>query len=199
MKNKINLRFVVLMSLIVIAAAMRLGNAGGISPISNFTPIGAMALFGGAYFTERWKSLIFPLLALFLSDVVILSVIYQGKHGNVLYEGWYWVYGAFVLIVFVGGWLIRKVNVKNVLLASIAASLAHWLITDLGVWLAGGIDLTTGQPYTRDLSGFLNCYYLALPYLKNFFLGTVFYSAVMFGAFELAQRKVPMIAAEAAG
>lgn len=198
MKNKINLRFAVLILFIVVAAVMRLGNAGGLSPISNFTPIGAMALFGGAYFTGRWKSLIFPLLALFLSDLVIQNVIYQGKYGFFLYEGWYWVYGAFALIVFVGDWFIRKVNVKNVLLACLAASLAHWLITDLGVWLAGGLDLTTGQPYTRDLSGFLNCYYLALPYFKNFFLGTVFYSAVMFGAFELAQRKLPMIAAEAA-
>jgi len=123
-------------------------------------------------------------------------VIYQGRHGYILYEGWYWVYGVFALTVFVGSWFIQKVSVKNVLLACVAASLAHWLITDLGVWLAGGLDITTGQPYTRDLSGFLKCYYLALPFLKNFFLSAVFYSAVMFGTFELAQRRMPRLAAE---
>ena len=185
------------MSLIVLAGMVRLINADSPSPISNFTPIGAMALFAGAYFTERWKSLLFPLLALFLSDLVVQNVIYQGKYGSVLYDGWYWVYGTFALIVLMGDWFIRKVSIKNVLLASIAASLAHWFITDLGVWLAGGLDITTGLPYTRDFGGFLNCLYLALPFLKNFFLGTVAYGAVMFGAFEWAQRKLPSLAAEA--
>jgi hypothetical protein len=197
MKTKINLRVIVLLLLIVIAAGMRLVNTGWEYPLSNFTPIGAMALFGGAYFTARWKSLLFPLLALFLSDIFIQNVIYQGQYGRFLYSGWYWVYGVFALIVFIGSWLIRKVSVKNVLLAGVAASLAHWLITDLGVWLAGGLDITTGQPYTRDLSGLLKCLYLALPFLKNFFLGTVMYSAAMFGAFELAQRRVPALTAEA--
>lgn len=182
------------MSLIVLAGMVRLINAGSPSPISNFTPIGAMALFGGAYFTGRWKSLLFPLLALLLSDLVVLKVIYQGEYGSVLYDGWYWVYGTFALIVFMGVWFIKKVSIKNVLLASIAASLAHWFITDLGVWLAGGLDITTGLPYTRDLSGFVQCFYLALPFLKNFFLGTVTYGTVMFGAFELAKAKLPVLA-----
>lgn len=197
MKIKINLRFALLLLIIVVAALMRLANAGAPSPISNFTPIGAMALFGGSYFTSRWKSLVFPLLTLFLSDIVVQNVIYQGKYGF-FYSGWYWVYGTFVLIVLMGDWFIKKVSVKNVLLACVAASIAHWFITDLGVWLSGGFDVTTGQPYTRDLSGFVQCFYLALPFLKNFFLGTVAYGAVMFGAFELAKARLPILAAETA-
>src|SRR5215470_16337216 len=37
----------------------------------NFTPIGAMALFSGSVFRERWLMFTFPLLALFAGDAVV--------------------------------------------------------------------------------------------------------------------------------
>jgi hypothetical protein len=195
MKTKFNPRFVVLLLLIVGAASTRFFSVDGHSPLINFTPIGAMALFGGAYFTQKWKSFLFPLLTLFISDIIILSLFYHGQFG-LMYKGWFFVYGVFALIVFLGRWLLQNINIKNVLIAGITASLAHWLIADFGVWLCGGLDITTGLPYTLDISGLLKCYYLALPYLKDFFLGTVIYSAIMFGIFEFAQRRFPVLSVQ---
>src|SRR5215813_4094265 len=37
----------------------------------NFTPIGAMALFSGAAFRDKWKKFLFPLIALLAGDIVV--------------------------------------------------------------------------------------------------------------------------------
>jgi len=186
--KKIDLRFSVLLIMVLLAGFSRI-----IVHIDNFTPIAAMALFGGAYFSTKGKAWLLPLLTLFLSDMVIQGVVYESKFGFPLYKGWYWVYAAIALAVLFGKWIIKKVSLKNVVLAALVSSVAHWIITDFGVWLVGCTDLTTGQLYTKDLSGLLKCYYLSIPYMKDFFFGTIFYSGIMFGAFELAQKKIPLL------
>jgi hypothetical protein len=184
MIKKINLRFYILAALVIIAGLSRI-----VVHLDNFTPIGAMALFGGAYFTNKWKAYLLPLMSLVLSDLIIQGIVFQGKYGFPLYEGWYWVYGTFALIVCFGNWMIKKVTVVNVVLACIASALAHWIITDFGVWYSG----CNVAGYAKDLNGFLLCYAMALPYLKNFLMGTILYSGILFGAFELAQYQFPRL------
>ena len=181
--QKLNLRFSILSVIMILAGMCRL-----LVHIPNFTPIGAMALFGGAYFSDKWKAYLMPLMSLFLSDMIIQGIFYQGKYGFPLYEGWYWVYGTFALIVFFGQWIIKKVNVGNVLLASITASLAHWIITDFWVWNSG-----CNAMYTKDWNGFVLCYTMAIPYLQGFLMATLAYSGLFFGIFEIAQRRFPAL------
>jgi hypothetical protein len=106
--QKINTRNAVLILMIIGAAAMRLVSYKFPYLLSNFTPVGAIALFGGAYFTDKWKAYLVPLLSLFASDV-ILNYLYSAKwiiwdNSSIM------VYVAFALIVFVGS-LIKKANV----------------------------------------------------------------------------------------
>jgi hypothetical protein len=182
-REKINPRFAVLLLFMIAVAAMRIPNASQLTPWANFTPIGAMGLFGGAYFSNRWKAVLFPLLTLLASDLIIQSLVFDGKYG-ILYSGWYWIYGIFILITFIGKWLATKVTVKNVVLAAITASLTHWLLADFTVWAGGGTDLRTMTPLTRDWSGLLQCYIQGFPFMKNFLAGTIVYSGLMFGIFE---------------
>jgi hypothetical protein len=186
--QKINPRFSVLIILMIAAAAMRIPDAANLTAWSHFTPIGAMGLFGGAYFTNRWKAIAFPLLTLFVSDLIINNFIHEGKYG-VLYSGWYWIYGIFVSICFIGKWLISKVNVKNVLAAALIASVSHWLIADFTVWAGGGIDLRTMQPLSRSWEGLLQCYVQGFPFMKNFLTGTIVYSGILFGLFEWMKQR----------
>mgnify|MGYP001593819717 CR=1 FL=1 len=72
MKNKINPRFIVLLLLIVAAVATRYLTELKYSTLINFTPIGAIALFGGAYFSNRWKAILIPLISLFISYLLIM-------------------------------------------------------------------------------------------------------------------------------
>jgi len=191
--EKINPGFIVLLLFIMLAAAMRVPNAAQVTPWAMFSPIGAIALFGGAYFTSTWKKFVFPLLALFLSDVMISQLVFNGKHGF-LYGGWYWIYGIFAAIIFLGGLLLKKVSVKHVLLASISAALLHWALADFTVWAGGGTDLRTGLPLTRDWSGLAQCYVQGFPFMQNFLAGTLGYGALLFGGFEWLKKVHPALA-----
>lgn len=190
--QKINPRFAVLALFMIVAAAMRIPNAAQLTPWSNFTPIGAMGLFGGAYFTKAWKAFAFPLLTLFLSDLIIQAFVYDGKYG-IMYGSWYWVYGGFCVIVLFGKWLLKKVNVKNVALTGVAATLTYWLIVDFGVFLFGCTDITTGQTMDHSFNSLIKCYAQGAPFMKNFLIGTLVYSGLMFGAFEWMKQKTPRL------
>ena len=61
-------RILALLSAIVLAAALRL-----VPHPPNFTPIGAMALFSGAYLGRRSLAFVAPLGALLLSVLVIFE------------------------------------------------------------------------------------------------------------------------------
>lgn len=192
--NQINPRVLLLVLIIALGALVRLVNAAEVSDISAFTPIGAMGLFGGAYFSNRWKAYLFPLLALLISDLAINLVVLKGQYG-IMYAGWYGVYAIFALMVFLGQRLLKKVSVKNILIAAVAVSLTHWVLTDLmSFFNPHSLDLRTGQPFAKNLDGLIQCYVQALPFLRNFLVGTLAYSALMFGAFELAKRRFPALA-----
>jgi hypothetical protein len=192
--EKINPRFAVLALFMIVVAAMRIPNAAQLTPWSNFTPIGAMGLFGGAYFTKTWKAVLFPLLTLLVSDLIIQAFVFNGQYG-IMYSGWYWIYGIFILITFIGKWLIKKVTVKNVIIAAITASLTHWLIADFTVWAGGGTDIRTMTPLSRDWAGLQQCYIQGFPFMKNFLIGTLVYSGILFGIFEWVKQKNPQLQA----
>ncbi len=185
-------RTTALIIMILLAAAFRLAQSSNVfSILSNVTPVGAIALFGGCYFQDRWKAFLVPLLALFISDV-LLNRIYYFSDWTFFYSGAYWIYGSFALIVVLGH-LIKKVSVLTVVVAGLGAAVTHWLISDLGVWIGGGTDITTGLPFTKDFSGLIRCYVLALPYLRNMAIGNLVFCGVLFGAFEWMQVKYPSL------
>lgn len=63
---------------------------------TNFAPVGAMALFGGAYFRSRWAAYLLPVLSLWLSDLFINNVVYAAYYDDfTLLQGYMvWVYGV---------------------------------------------------------------------------------------------------------
>ena len=183
-------RTTALIVILLAAAAFRLLQSSNIfSFMSNVTPVGAIALFGGCYFADRWKAFLVPLLALWLSDA-FLNRIYYFDHWTFYYSGAYWIYGSFALMVVLGQ-LIKKVTVLNVLLGGVSAALLHWIVSDFGVWVGGTM-------YTKDLSGFLQCYVLALPFLKNMLIGNLVFCGILFGGFEWMQRRYPNLSLQSA-
>jgi len=177
--KKINLRNGALIVMIVAAAATRLINAEHLSAWSNFTPVGAIALFGGAYFSDKWKAYLVPLITLFASDIA-LDYIYFHKF-ILFYDGALPVYISFALMVLIGTF-IKKVNVINVVSGSLASVLVHWLITDIDPWLHGTM-------YSKSFYGYFESLIAAIPFEKNMLLGNLVFSAILFGGFELAKRK----------
>jgi len=138
--------------------------------VPNFTPVVAIALFAGTYVNKKFA----PWLALAL---MIISDVMIGMH-NVMAFTW----GSVVLISFLGIWLKSRKNMATVVGTSIVSSLLFFVVTNFGVWLMGW--------YPHDAQGLLNCYVMALPFLRFSLLGDLFYVTVMFGAYEFIAQRV---------
>ena len=180
--KKLNPRTVTLLAFIVTAALLRIvfGMDAAMKPLADFSPIGAMALFGGAYFRNNGKAYLFPLITIWLGDVVLNRFVFYHEW-RFFYSGFYWVYGAFALMVLAGQLIVRKATVKNIALASVVAMLIHWIVTDFGVWLEGTM-------YAKTWAGWWECLVAAIPYEGNFLAGMAIYSLVLFGGFEWARK-----------
>lgn len=155
---------ILLISFILIAAIIRL-----LPHLPNVTPITAMALFSGVYFTNKKYAFAIPLITMFLSDLFLgFSTITP------------FVYLAFILVGFIG---IRskKINIKTILISSIS----FFIITNFGVWLIG---------YPKTINGLLECYTLAIPFFRNSLLGDFFYAGIMYFSFEFVSKKYLKIA-----
>lgn len=181
--NRINTRNLILVLIILSAAMLRILNVGKFGDWANFTPVGAIALFAGTYFRNRWTAYAVPLLILFVSDILV-NYGYFGQI-TLFYEGIVWVYFAFALMVLAGSF-IKRVTVLNVFLAAIASVLIHWLITNLGVWLGGTL-------YPQTWAGMVDCYVKAIPFERNLLLGNLAYGTILYGGFEWAKRYFPSL------
>lgn len=181
---KINPRNLTLLLIIVAAGALRIvfNFSTQLSPLTNFSPLGAMALFGGAYFSQQHKAVGLPLLTLLVSDIVLHQTVFSAYSDGLLYSGWYWVYGAIALMSIVGKLLVRKVTPQSVLLSALVCTGIHWIVTDIAVWLGSSV-------YPQTAAGFAACLTAAIPFELNFLGGTLVYSICMFGGFEWLQQR----------
>ena len=166
-------RLLALFAAIVGAAALRL-----VPHPPNFTPIGAMALFSGAYLGRRGAiALAAPLGALLLSDLVLG-----------FYRGMPTVYFSVALIVLLGGMALKRVSPIRVGAAAIVSSILFFAITNFGMWLFSGF-------YPRTLLGLETCYIAAIPFFQNTLAGDLFYATMLFGGFRIAELLMPRIGA----
>jgi hypothetical protein len=162
-------RFLVLTGMIVLAATSRL-----IPHPPNFTPVAAMALFGGATFAERRLAFFVPFAALFLSDVAM------GYSPSPV------VYGSFALIVSIGLCLRTRRTPLAIAGGALAGSILFFVTTNFGVWAFGSL-------YQKTASGLIECYVAAIPFFRNTLLSDAIYNAILFGGFALAEARFPLL------
>ncbi len=163
-------RLLVVVLMILAAAASRL-----IPHPPNLASITAVALFGGAYLTNKRLALIVPIAALFLSDLILGFY----RHMEI-------VYGSFLLVVFLGFWLQRKRSALRIAGAALASSAIFFIVTNFGVWAFESL-------YPKTAAGLLACYVAAIPFFQNTLVGDALYTAVLFGGFALAERLFPVL------
>lgn len=182
MKPEKPLRLGVLTCLILLAAFSRL-----IPHAPNFTAVGAMALFGGAYFSRKSLALLVPLLALWLSDIVLNNVVYREYYPTFTLAVNPWTYGTFAVLVGLGAVALKKVTPSSVVVTSLLASVIFFLVSNFSVWLGS-------SAYPQNATGLLLCYVAGEPFFWNTLLGDLFYCGVLFGSYELARRQFPQLA-----
>ena len=164
-------RFGLMAGLAFAAAATRL-----LPHPPNFTAVGAIALFSGAYFARRIWGFVVPLGAMLVSDAVL------GFSSDLPV-----VYATFVAIVGLGLLLReRKTQVAPVAAAAVGASTLFYLTTNFAVWAMSGMYPTTPV-------GLLACYFAAIPFFGPTLAGDLFYTAVLFAGFAWAERRFAVL------
>ena len=178
-KIKINPKTWFLLLVIFAVALLRVATSfsSQLEPLALFTPIGAMALFGGTYFTGYVRPFAFPLLALFISDVILSFTVMSPFRVGLLYTGWFWTYLAFALMTLAGKLIITTVTFRRVLYAIMVSTVIHWLVSDIGGCLHQGSLSASIAVYFQRLG-------TAIPYEFRFFAGADVYACVMFGTVE---------------
>ena len=178
--------------IIVAAVGLRL-----IPHLPNFAPIGAMALFGGAYIKNKYALLIIFGILL-ISDYLLLYINpFSSNPVNFsrLYAPWelihstiFFVYFSFFINFFIGRWFAANKSISRVFSGALISSVQFFVITNFGVWLTG--------MYGQGVSGFPQSYLMAIPFFRGTLMGDLFYTGLFFGSYELVLKlvKTPKLA-----
>lgn len=142
----------------------------------SFTPMLAICLFAGAMLADRWVSCWVLLGSLLLSDFAIWGI--TGHFNWAFYPTLPVNYCCFLAIAVLGdSTLAASLSGGRVwgksLMFGLAASIAYFLVTNFVSWISL-------PEYTKDLSGLVQCYTLAIPFYRNTLLGTLIYTAIFF-------------------
>jgi hypothetical protein len=136
----------------------------------NFTPIAALALFGGAYLNRKY-ALILPIAAMALSDIFIGFDSLQSRVA---------VYGSFLIAGLIGMWIRQNKTFSRVVGGTLISSGVFYLVTNL-------VLLYPPTMYDHTVAGQIASYINALPFFRSTLLGDFFYVAVLFGSYELVR------------
>ena len=148
-----------LMAFILIAVCFRL-----IPHPPNFTPVTSLALFSGLMFQKRWLSILAPLVAMFLSDMVL-------GFGMISL----WVYSSFIMITMMG-WILNRMNVKSIFLSS----LVFFIVSNFGVWF---------MDYPHTIEGLTMCYTLAIPFFGYSIIGDLVWGHIIKYSYKFTENR----------
>ncbi|QIL02520.1 hypothetical protein G7078_06760 [Sphingomonas sinipercae] len=165
-----NTRILVLVTAILAAAMFRL-----LPHPANFSPIAAIALFGGAHLPRRTLGFVAPFGALLLSDAVLG-----------FYPGISLVYLAVAITVLIGWVISSRRSVLQVAGGALASSVLFFVLSNFGTWLM--MDM-----YPKSAAGLVACYAAAIPFFQNTVAGDLFFAGLLFGGFALLERAVPIL------
>lgn len=182
-------RFGTLTAMILVAVTARI-----LPHPPNFTPIAAIALFGGATFASKRLALGTTFAALLLSDLLLELTIRGGFQGGWLgsplshgfHSGWWVVYACFALTVGIGFLLRNRRSPLKVAGAALASSVLFFVITNLVVWYKGGF-------YSLDFSGLVSSYVAAIPFFGWSLAGDAVFVTALFGSLVLAESRWPAV------
>src|SRR5258708_39058004 len=134
------LRSGVIVTLIVLSALLRI-----LPHPWNLTPVGAMALFSGATFRNRWIAFLLPLASLFAADLFV------GFHKLMLI-----VYASFAISVAIGRWLRENRSLARIGGAVFLGAAQFFVITNFAMWALGGY-------YPKTAAGLATCFVAGVP------------------------------------
>jgi hypothetical protein len=161
-----NTKVLLIASVIFLVSLTRL-----VPHLPNFTPILALALFGGAYLPSKKTAFLIPISAMFLSDLIL------GFHSQI-----YAVYGCILILSFLGRTIQSKISILYLTITGISGSLIFFIVTNFSVWLGDNL-------YPLNLNGLIQCYVMAMPFFHNTLISTFIFLAILFTSYSFAEKK----------
>ena len=162
--------------IILIAAIIFLVSLTRIIPhLDNFTPILALAIFGGAYLPNKKTALLIPISAMFLSDLIL------GFHSQI-----YAVYGTIIALSYLGRIIKSNINFRNLTITGIGGSLIFFIVTNFSVWLVDNL-------YPLTLNGLIQCYVMAIPFFHNTLISTLLFLSILFLGYTFVENKYQVL------
>ncbi len=162
-----------ILAFVVAAVAMRF-----LPHVWNFTPVVAMLLLAASHMKPKY--LWVPIAALMASDFALNLWVYHAPGGLDQYFTWAaWLVVLGLALLALRG---KKLGLGRLAGATLTSSTLFFLISNFGVWIAGGL-------YPRTWSGLASCFTLALPFFRNAALGDLLYVGAFFGLYALIQQR----------
>ena len=152
----------------------------------NFSPIGAIALMAGAFIGRKVWAFVLPIIALFLADILIsgTSPIYQEYFWS---SGMFFTYLGFLIIVLLGVFIHKKVNLVSVIGGSLGAAVLFFVFSNFGSFLFL-------PEYTKDLNGLVLCYTRAIEFFRATLFSQVLFSVILFYAYSWSTKQKTALA-----
>jgi hypothetical protein len=122
----------------------------------NFTSLLALSFYIPAIFGRKFIPSI--MLSFLLTDLII------GFHNTTFFT-----WGSVLVIGLISKFFSSKIFLR--LLGAIFGAVIFFIITNFGVWLNGS--------YGYNLSGFVNCYILAIPFFAYSLISTLIFSSII--------------------
>ena len=154
-----------------------------------FAPQIAMALFAGSVSKDKRFAFLFPILSLFISDLIYQILYLQGLSTIKGFYSGQWQNYLLIASITIIGFFINKNKIGQIFIGSLAGAVYFFLISNFMVWIGGGWDINN-QPYPRSFSGLMLCYTEALPFFKWSVLSTLVFNGIFFGSFYLLGKSV---------
>lgn len=139
--------------------------------MTNFTAIGATALFAGYFFRSRFGAFLVPLAVMVVSNLCLRQYNNFGQLAV--------VYVALLLPVAFGMLLRRNLRWWTVTAGAVASSVAFFLITNFADWAFYNL-------YPHTAAGLIEGYVAAIPFFRNTLASDLLFSGLFFGTHWLA-------------
>ncbi len=171
-QNKIN---IITAGILIVSAA--------ILKITTFphsvNPIIAISLFSGAIIKDRKFAFAMPLIAMFISDVMLeLFNIAPGFYGMGQIGNY-----ASLLMVTVLGFSMKNTNLIRIGCYSVISSILFFVLSNTNCFFFDFYNT-----YGTGFSGWVNCLVAGIPFLKNSLLTDLCFNVVIFSGYVFALK-----------
>jgi hypothetical protein len=171
MKRETRVNLLVFCSLVVLGISTRWLSDAFQPTLSNFTAIGATALFAGFFFANRLAAFLVPMAVMVISNLCLHQ--YNNLRQMLV------VFIALLLPVLLGMVLRRRLKFWTVAASAVATSVTFYLITNFADWAF--YDL-----YPHTWAGVIDGYIAGIPFFGRTLASDLFFTGLIFGTYWLA-------------